>query len=72
MCRAEEKLSKRFTRVPLLKCWFKQCVVEPCVVDARKGRSANDAVSINNILKLAVDWKSQDCRELKVLQSCIL
>ena len=48
-----------------LKSRLKQYVVEPCIQDSGKKQwTNNNAESINNILKLAVDWKPQGCREL--------
>ena len=48
-----------------LKDRLKQYVFEPCKEDSvRKNWTNNNAESINNIFKLAVDWKPQGAREL--------
>ena len=48
-----------------LKERLKQYVFEPCrEVSGRRNWTNNNAESINNILKLAVDWKPQGAREL--------
>ena len=48
-----------------LKDRLKQYVFEPCREDSvRKKWTNKNAESINNILKLAVDWKPQRAREL--------
>lgn len=48
-----------------LKGRIQQYVVEPCMNDPEKRNwTNNNAESINNILKLAVDWKPQGAREL--------
>ena len=55
-----------------LKERLKQYVFEPCrEVSGRRNWTNNNAESINNILKLAVDWKPQGARELieKILMS---
>ena len=48
-----------------LKTRLKHYVVDPCIVDSSKRNwTNNNAESLNNILKLAVDWKPQGAREL--------
>ena len=48
-----------------LKDRLKQYVLEPCRKDnAKRNWTNNNAESINNILKLAVDWKPQCTKDL--------
>ena len=72
-CRAEGLKDSMEGKYPRFETYFdkqlksrlKQYVVDPCTADSGKRNwTNNNAESINNILKLAVDWKPQDAREL--------
>lgn len=48
-----------------LKDRLQQYVVEPCMIEpGKRNWTNNNAESLNNILKLAVDWKPQGAREM--------